>query len=56
MFDFHIASHKGNELMGVERQDYIVNLSKEIKEIKDGFVRNDMIKILSKNYQLMRRI
>ena len=50
--DFHIASHKGNELMGVERQDYIVNLSKEIKEIKDGFVRNDMIKILSQKLSI----
>ena len=53
--DFHIASHKAKELMGVERQDYIVNLSKEIKEIKDGFVRNDMIKILSQKLSIYEK-
>ncbi len=50
--DFHIASFEGDKLLGVERQDYMVNLSKEIKEIKDGFIRSDMIKIFSQKLSI----
>ena len=46
--DFHIELHNGIELKGSDRQQYIINLSKEIKGIDDGVIRNDLIKIISK--------
>jgi len=45
--DFHIELYNGNELKGSDRQQYIINLSKEIKGIEDGVIRNDLIKMIS---------
>ena len=45
--DFNIKFHKGKELEGAERKAYIIQLAKEIKNIKDGIVRNDLIRIVS---------
>ena len=45
--DFNIKFHKGKELEGAERKAYIIQLAKEIKNIKDGIVRNDLIRIIS---------
>ena len=45
--DFHIEFHNGIELKGPDRQQYIIDLSKEIKGIDDGVIRNDLIKMIS---------
>ena len=45
--DFNIKFHKGKELQGADRKEYIIQLAKEIKNIKDGIVRNDLIRIIS---------
>ena len=45
--DFHIELYNGNELKGSDRQQYIINLSREVKGIEDGVIRNDLIKMIS---------
>ena len=45
--DFNIKFNKGKELEGADRKAYIIQLAKEIKNIKDGIVRNDLIRIIS---------
>ncbi len=45
--DFNIKFHKGKELEGADKKEYIIQLAKEIKDIKDGIVRNDLIRIVS---------
>ena len=45
--DFHIELYNGNELVGPDRQQYIISLSKEVKGIEDGVIRNDLIKMIS---------
>ena len=45
--DFNIKFHNGKELQGADRKEYIIQLAKEIKNIKDGIVRNDLIRIIS---------
>ena len=45
--DFNIKFHKGNELEGSDRKEYIIQLAKEIKNIKDGIVRNDLVRVIS---------
>ena len=50
--DFHIELYNGNELRGSDRQQYIINLSKEIKGIEDGVIRNDLIKMISEKLSI----
>ena len=50
--DFHIELYNGNELKGSDRKQYIINLSKEIKGIEDGVIRNDLIKIISEKLSI----
>ena len=45
--DFHIDFHQGADLSGPERQNYIISLAGEIKNIDDGVIRNDLIKAIS---------
>ena len=45
--DFHIELSKGDKLTGTDRQQYIINIAKEIKGIEDGVIRNDLLKIIS---------
>ena len=45
--DFHIDFHQGADLSGSERQEYIISLAGEIKNIDDGVIRNDLIKAIS---------
>ena len=45
--NFNIKFHKGEELEGADRKEYIIQLAKEIKNINDGIVRNDLIRIIS---------
>ncbi|MBA64298.1 MAG: DNA primase [Candidatus Marinimicrobia bacterium] len=44
---FNIAFNKGKTLQGSDRKQFINNLAREIKNIDDGIVRNDMIRIVS---------
>ena len=44
--------YNGNELRGSDRQQYIINLSKEIKGIEDGVIRNDLIKMISEKLSI----
>ena len=50
--DFHIELNNGNELIGSDRQEYIINLSREIKGIEDGVIRNDLIKMISEKLSI----
>ncbi|MEL1235737.1 MAG: DNA primase, partial [Candidatus Neomarinimicrobiota bacterium] len=50
--DFHIELYNGNALKGSDRQQYIINLSKEIKGIEDGVIRNDLIKMISEKLSI----
>ena len=50
--DFHIELYNGNELRGSDRQQYIINLSREIKGIEDGVIRNDLIKMISEKLSI----
>ena len=45
--DFHIELYQGDKLTGAERQQYILNLAKEIKGIEDGVIRNDLVKLIA---------
>ncbi|MFL2983326.1 MAG: DNA primase [Candidatus Neomarinimicrobiota bacterium] len=50
--DFHIEFNKGDELIGVERKQYINQLAKEIRAIEDGLIRNDLIKIIAEKLSI----
>ena len=45
--NFNIRFHKGRELEGADRKKYIIQLAKEINNIKDSIVRNDLVRIIS---------
>ncbi len=45
--DFHLDFYKSVDLEGADRQKYISGLMREIKNIRDGIIRNDLIRILS---------
>jgi len=45
--DFHLEFHRGPSLEGAERRQYILDLMREIRNIQDGIVRNDLVRILS---------
>tara|TARA_B100001250_G_scaffold335094_1_gene301220 strand:- start:835 stop:2577 length:1743 start_codon:yes stop_codon:yes gene_type:complete len=47
--DFHIKYFEAKKLTGSKRQDYLFKISKEINEIKDGIVKNDLIRVFSQN-------
>ena len=45
--DFHLEFHSGPSLEGADRRQYILDLMREIRNIQDGIVRNDLVRILS---------
>ena len=45
--NFNILFHKGDMLKGADRKEYITYLAKEIKNIDDGIVQNDLVRIIS---------
>ena len=45
--DFHLEFHRGPSLEGADRRQYILDLMREIRNIQDGIVRNDLVRILS---------
>ena len=44
--------HRAAELSGTERQQYIMSISSELKNINDGIIRNDLIKIISEKLKV----
>jgi len=50
--DFHLEFFKGTTLKGTERKQYILDILKEIREIKDGIVHNDLIRILAQRLKV----
>ena len=50
--DFHLQFHRGMVLEGAERQKYIVGLMMEIKNINNGIIQNDLIRILSEKLKV----
>jgi len=46
--DFHLEFHSGPSKEGADRRQYIFDLMREIRNIQDGIVRNDLVRILSK--------
>ena len=45
--NFNIKFHKGRELEGADRKKYIIQLAKEINNIQDSILRNDLVRIIS---------
>ena len=50
--NFHMELNKGGELKGTDKQQYIINLAREIKRIEDGVIRNDLIKVISEKLSI----
>ena len=50
--DFHMKLHHGTELSGTDRQQYIISIAKELKNIDHGIIRNDLIKIISEKLKV----
>ena len=50
--DFHMELHHGAELSGTERQQYIISIAQELKNIDHGIIRNDLIKIISEKLKV----
>ena len=50
--DFHMKLHHGVELSGTERQQYIISIAQELKNIDHGIIRNDLIKIISEKLKV----
>ena len=44
---FHIDFFNANKLEGSDRQEYLKNVVREIKDIKNGIIQNDLIRIFS---------
>lgn len=50
--DFHLELFGGIALEGAERQQYIIDLMRDVKNVQDGIVRNDLIRILSEKLRV----
>ena len=50
--DYNIKFHGGEYLEGADRKEYIIQLSREIKKIKDPIIRNDLIRIISEKLKI----
>lgn len=50
--DFHLAFFDSGSLEGADRQQYILDIMREIKGIQDGIVRNDIVRILSEKLKV----
>ena len=50
--NFNIKFHRGKNLQGAERKEYIIQLAKEIKNIQDGIIRNDLTRIISSELKI----
>ena len=45
--EFHIRFFDAKKLNGTNRQDYIFDIASKIKEIQNGIVKSDLIRIFS---------
>jgi len=45
--NFNLDLNKSSNLKGIDKKKYIIYLAKEIKNIEDGIIRNDIIRIVS---------
>ena len=45
--DFHLEFHHSIDLDGADRKNYIHNFAQELRNIKDGIIRNDLVRALS---------
>jgi len=45
--NFHIDFNQGLKLNGIDRKNYIISLARDIKSIKDGIIRDDLVRIVS---------
>ena len=50
--DFHMKLHHGAELSGAERQQYIISIAQELKNIDHGIIRDDFIKTISEKLKV----
>ena len=50
--NFNIEFHQGKNLEGAERKEYVIQLAKEIKNIQDGIIRNDLVRIISSELKI----
>ena len=50
--NFHFDHFKSQSLEGTERKQYILGIVKEIKDIRDNIIRNDLVRILSQKLKV----
>ena len=50
--NFNIDFNKGKLLEGADKKVYVTYLAKETKNIEDGIIRNDMVKIISEKLSI----
>ena len=50
--NFNIDFNKGKLLKGADRKVYVTYLARETKNIEDGIIRNDMVKIISEKLSI----
>ena len=53
--DFHLDFHHGMDLEGSDRRQYIHELIQEIRNIRDGIVRDDLIRIIANKLKVDER-
>ena len=46
---FHLSFYNAKNLTGAEREEYILNLSKNLVNIDNKIIRNDLIRVFSQN-------
>ena len=50
--DFHLEYFQALNLKGSERRDYIYNITREIKEIRDNIFRDELIRVLAERLKV----
>jgi len=51
-WNFHFNFHQAEELEGADRRQYILDLLKEIRQITDGIVRGEIIRIIAEKLRV----
>ena len=50
--DYHLEHNQGLTLEGSDRRKYIINIIKEINDVEDSLLKNDMMRILSEKLKV----
>ena len=50
--DFHLEYFQAMSLKGSERRDYIYNITREIKEIRDNIFRDELVRVLAERLKV----